>query len=131
MIVRCWNAQLKKKFEGSATLADLSAEGVIDPVADMKANAGPAANRTEIITDEIVQSDAEATQLAKSRLRVIAQSLISGKGRTIGLPDLRQGTKLQIKGLGRFNGFYLVEQTTHSMGDGGYTTDFTARMEKQ
>jgi phage protein D len=131
VIVRCWNAQLKKKFEGSATLADLSAEGVIDPVADMKANAGPAANRTEIITDEIVQSDAEATQLAKSRLRVIAQSLISGKGRTIGLPDLRQGTKLQIKGLGRFNGFYLVEQTTHSMGDGGYTTDFTARMEKQ
>ena len=128
--MRCWNREQKKKFEGTATLADLQAEGIIDPAADLKTNAGPQSKRTEIVTDQVVQSDAEAAQLAKSRLRVIAQSVVSGRGRTIGLPDLRQGTKLQMKGLGRFDGNYVVEQTTHSIGDGGYTTDFTARMEK-
>jgi phage protein D len=130
VVVRCWNREQKKKFEGHATLADLQAEGIIDPAADLKANTGPQSKRTEVVTDQVVQSDAEATQLAKSRLRVIAQSVVSGKGRTIGVPDLRQGTKLQMKGLGRFDGFYVVEQTTHTIGDGGYTTDFTARMEK-
>jgi phage protein D len=130
VIARCWNRDKKQKFEGRATLADLQAEGIIDPAADLKTNAGPQSKRSEIVTDEVVQSDAEAFQLAKSRLRVIAQSLVCGKGRTIGLPDLRQGTKLQMKGLGRFDGFYVVEQTTHTIGDGGYATDFTARMEK-
>lgn len=130
VIVRCWNPDLKKKFEGHATLQDLQNEGVIDPAADLKTRQGPQAQRSEIVTDEIVQSDAEATQLAKSRLRVIAQSVVMGRGRTVGLPDLRQGVKLQMKGLGRFDGNYVVEQTAHTIGDGGYTTDFTARMEK-
>jgi phage protein D len=130
VVVRSWNPLLKKKFEGSATLQDLQNEGIIDPAADLKAKQGPQASRTEIVTDAVVQSDAEATQLAKSRLRVIAQSVVTGRGRTVGLPDLRQGVKLQMKGLGRFDGQYVVEQTTHTIGDGGYTTDFVARMEK-
>jgi len=130
VIVRCWNPDLKKKFEGRATLQDLQNEGVIDPAADLGAKQGPQAGRTEIVTDAVVQSDAEALQLAKSRLRVIAQSLVSGRGRCVGLPDLRQGVKLQMKGLGRFDGSYVVEQTTHTIGEGGYMTDFVARMEK-
>ncbi len=63
--------------------------------------------------------------------------IVEGKGKTVGLPDLRAGVKIQIKGLGeRFSGtdakpnVYLVTSTTHSLGAGGYTTDFTARMEK-
>lgn len=127
VIVRCWNPQQKTKFEGSATLADLAAEGITDPV-DPTNSSGPG-ERTEIVADAVVQSDAEATQLAKSRLRLIAQRTVLGRGRTIGLPDLRQGTKVQMKGLGRFDGVYVVESTTHSIGDGGYTTDFTARKE--
>jgi phage protein D len=130
VIVRSWNPQLKKKFEGHATLQDLQNEGVIDPVSDLNAKQGPQAQRTEVVTDQVVQSDAEATQLAKSRLRVISQSIVTARGRTVGLPDLRQGVKLQIKGFGRFDGNYVVEQTTHTVGDGGYVTDFTARMEK-
>jgi hypothetical protein len=44
---------------------------------------------------------------------------------------------VQILGLGeRFSGkkdepfLFLVTETSHSFTDGGYTTDFTARMEK-
>jgi phage protein D len=143
VIVRYWNPDTKKKFEGQAILADLKTEGVIDPMADLNLEQGPQAQKTEIVTDHVVQSDAEATEAAKSRLRVIAQGLVTAKGRTIGLPDLRTGSKIQIgkldpntgqripgKGLGRYDGNYVVEQTTHTIGDGGYSTDFTARMEK-
>jgi hypothetical protein len=131
VIVRCWNRDLKQKFEGRATLKDLQSEGIIDASQDLNSREGPQANKTEIVTSEVVQSNAEATQLARSRLRVIAQQLVRATGRTIGVPDLRQGTKVLIKGLGRFDGFYVVEQTTHSIGDSGYTTEFTARMEKK
>src|SRR5262249_2912528 len=100
-IVRCWNRDLKQKFEGRATLKDLQSEGIIDASQDLNSREGPQANKTEIVTSEVVQSNAEATQLARSRLRVIAQQLVRATGRTVGVPDLRQGTKVQIKGLGR------------------------------
>jgi uncharacterized protein len=130
VIVRSWNPQSKKKFEARATLADLQTEGVIDPAEDLKLKTGPLSNRTEIVTDQVVQSDAEAMLLAKNRLRSIAQSIVVGRGRTIGLPDLRTGVMVNISGFGQyFDGGYVVEETKHKIDDAGYTTEFTARME--
>jgi phage protein D len=130
VIVRCWNPQLKKKFEGRATLADLRAECIIDPATDLNLTQTPLSQKTEIITDQIVQSNAEALEAAKSHLRNIAQSIVVAKGRTIGVPDLQTGSVVQILGLGdRYSRQYVVEETTHTIGDGGYTTDLTCRMQ--
>ena len=130
VIVRAWDPVHKPKFEAKATRADLLKEGVLDPTEDFKVKQGPLASRTEIINDFTIQSQDEAVQRAKKHLRVIAQGLVEGKGKTIGLPDLKAGCKVKIVGLGRYDGMYLVTTTTHSFGDGGYTTDFSARMEK-
>jgi phage protein D len=130
VIVRAWDPVRKQKFEAKATRADLLKEGVLDPTEDFKVKQGPLADRTEIINDFTIQSQDEAVQRAKKHLRVIAQGLVEGKGKTIGLPDLKAGCKVKIVGLGRYDGMYLVTTTTHSFGDGGYTTDFSARMEK-
>jgi len=129
VIVRYWNPTLKKKFEGTASRTDLQQDNVIDPTADMKAQQGPLAKKTEIVTNLAVQSDDEAKEAAHKRLLVMAQKLIQGKGKTVGLPDLRAGRKIRIKGLGRFSGLYAVNTTTHTIGDGGYSTEFTASME--
>jgi uncharacterized protein len=129
VIVRSWNPTLKKKFEGKATRADLRGDNVIDPVEDMKAQQSGLSKKTEIVTNLVVQSDAEAQEAAHKRLMRLAQKMIHGKGKTVGLPDLRAGRKIRIKGLGRFSGLYTVNTTTHSMGDGGYTTEFTGTME--
>jgi hypothetical protein len=48
----------------------------------------------------------------------------------VGLPDLRAGRKVRIRGLGRYSGLYAVTTTTHTLGQGGYSTDFSARMEQ-
>jgi hypothetical protein len=60
-----------------------------------------------------------------------SSELVEARGKTVGLPSLRFGVKLDIRGLGaRFSGTYLVTSTTHTIGDGGYTTEFRARMKK-
>jgi len=130
VIVRYWNPKTKQKFEGTATRADLLREGVLDPTQDFGVKQGQLAKKTELVTDVVVQSDDEARQAAKKRLRVMAQELIEGKGKTVGLPSLRSGNKIKIVGLGRYDGLYHITSTTHSIGDGGYTTDFAARKEK-
>jgi phage protein D len=49
----------------------------------------------------------------------------------VGLPDLRTGCVVQISGVGkRFSGRYFVTGTTHTIGDGGYTTRFECRREE-
>jgi phage protein D len=130
VIVRHWNPKLKQKFEGKATRADLLREGVLDPTQDFNVRQGPLTKKTEIVTDLVVQSDDEAKEAAKKRFRVLAQGLIEGKGQTVGLPDLRAGGKIKIAGLGRYNGLYVITGTTHTIGDSGYTTSFSARKEK-
>jgi uncharacterized protein len=137
--VKGWNPTGKTKFEATITRADLAKKnprivnpsdlGVTDPGMDQK---------QEIVVDRPIQSQAEANDLAQSTLLQIGQTLVEAKGKTIGLPDLRAGVKIQINGLGtRFSGplggppfSYLITATTHTIGDGGYTTDFTARMEQ-
>ena len=88
------------------------------------------AQKLEITVDHPIQGEEEAREIAQQRLLQIAQRTVEAKGKTIGLPNLRAGSKVEVKGLGtRFSGMYLVTSTTHTMGDGGYTTDFSARME--
>ena len=146
--VRGWNPTAKAKFEATVTRDDLAKQNprIVNP-SDLGVQDPAMAEKQEIVVDRPVQSQAEANDLAQSILLQIGQTLVEAKGQTIGLPDLRAGVKVQIKGLGtRFSGpprgtpptgtpptgtpfSYLITATTHTIGDGGYTTDFTARME--
>jgi phage protein D len=130
VILRYWNPVNKQKFEGKATRAELLQEGVLDPTQDFNVKQGPLAKKTEIVNDVVVESDDEAKQAAKNRLRIMAQGILEGKGKTVGLPDLVAGCKIKVVGLGRYDGIYSVTSTTHTIGEGGYNTDFSARREK-
>lgn len=131
--VRGWNPGAKKPIEKSATRADLAGERVVHP-RDLDLQEPALAQ--EITVDRPVSSEREAEQFAKQILRQRASELVVAKAKTIGLPDLRAGVKVQLRGLGdRFSGprdrpfEYVVTDSSHSFSDGGYTTDFTARME--
>jgi len=131
--VRGWSPGGKEPINETAKREDLRGEGVVSP---RDLDLAEPALAQEISVDRPVASKDEAKRLAKKMLRQIASELVTAKGKTIGLPDLRAGTKLQLLGLGRrFSGpdgqpfLYVVTDTTHSFSDGGYTTDFTARME--
>jgi uncharacterized protein len=125
-----WDAEKKKKIEATAKRGDIPVRGVGE-------RGGQAAieksfkDRKEVIADQPVLSEQEARTLARETLSRIAKEMVKGSGSTVGLPDLRAGTVLEIGGLGeRFSGRYFVTATTHTQGDSGYTTQFDCRREE-
>jgi phage protein D len=128
--VQSWDQKRKKKIEYTARRSDITTQGV-------GARGGQAdinesfREREEVVTDQPVESEAEARRLATERHERIAKDMIKGSGSTVGLPDLRAGSVVHIDGLGkRFSGRYFVTSTTHSIGDSGYTTKFECRREE-
>jgi phage protein D len=131
VVVRGWNPNAQgdqRNIRGEATIQDLDRE-LPDP--QLLSNIDSALAEThEVIVDDPIESQAEADEKALGILRDTWNSLVTGKGQVVGLPELRAGRTVLIKGLGtRYSGRYLVTETTHKIGSSGYTTDFTARLE--
>jgi uncharacterized protein len=127
--VRGWDRRKHEAIVGTAPKdgkaptvnADLLASGVARAVQ----------GRQEVITDKPVHTPQEAEKMAEDILRHQLQEMVKASGATVGLPDLRAGSKLHIRKLGpRFEGEYFVTGTTHTIGDSGYRTTFNARREK-
>ena len=78
-----------------------------------------------VIRNEGVTGFEEAAVLARSVLLKALQGLYEGSGQCLGMPTLRAGDMLEIKGVGkRFSGTYLVGKVTHTIDGGGYQTQF-------
>jgi len=74
-----------------------------------------------------VASQEEADEDARARYNEFGMALFSAGGETIGIPDLKSGSKVELRGLGRlFNGLYYIYEATHSIGGSGYQTSFKA-----
>ncbi|HEY0078518.1 MAG TPA: hypothetical protein VGB73_07710 [Pyrinomonadaceae bacterium] len=88
--------------------------------------------KNEIVVDQPFRSMAEAKEYAKALLMGIAGNMVTARGSTVGTPDLRAGSRVEIAKVGQlFSGTYTVKTTTHSITSGGYVTDFEARLEEK
>lgn len=140
--VNGWNVKTKQPISKTVKRSDLTKKGekLITPQ-DLGIDENPVSDQIEVVVDRGLKDPDEAQQIAERTLRQIAQRLIEAKGKTIGVPDLRAGSKVQIcmnpldisrnPPLDRFSGIYQVTETTHTFSDGGYTTDFSCRMESK
>jgi phage protein D len=139
--VNGWNAVTKKPISETVTRADLvkKNEKVIAPE-DLGMAENQLAQKMEIVVDRPLNTPKAAKEAAEAALLKLAQGLVTGKGKTIGLPELRAGRKVKIcmnpldidpaqPPLDRFSGIYEITETTHTISDSGYTTDFSCRME--
>lgn len=91
----------------------------------------PADGRKEVISNRPVRDAQAARELAAAVLKRIQNEAVTATGSVPGLPDLRAGAQVHVDGLGRrFNGQYYVTATTHTIGSGGYTTQFECRLEQ-
>jgi phage protein D len=145
--VRGWDRRAKRPIEGTAKLPQDGAANL-----DWQSRVGRAVNdRHEEITNQPVRTSAEAKSLAKKILGDQTRRMITASGVTVGLPDLRAGCKVRILGFGArrvagrtakedrivktkdgvFDGEYFITETTHTLNDQGYRTQFTARREKE
>jgi uncharacterized protein len=77
-----------------------------------------------VISDQPVTSREEARELARAEYNRRARRLVSGHGASIGIPDLRAGNVIELRGVGRFSGLYYVTSISHRIGASGYQTSF-------
>ncbi|MGA2812502.1 MAG: hypothetical protein ABSG16_13955 [Candidatus Acidiferrum sp.] len=142
VIVRGWDRTANKAIEEHYTLQQLWK--------DLKLSQAEIARRTQLAkafqnrtqdVDIAVFSKQEAKNLAQSILSDTHNKMIEGSGSTVGLPDLRAGCNVEILGFGAqtdysgmpkgdgsdFDGEYFVTSSTHTIGNNGYRTDFSAR----
>jgi phage protein D len=64
------------------------------------------------------------------KLRTVLNNRMTGEGSTVGNPEIRAGAVIRIEGVGPdFSGDYRVAEATHTVGAGGYRTDFKVRKE--
>ena len=141
--VRGWDRTANAVINESCTLQQLwkSQNKSATEIARLTQIAQAYGNRTEVITDKPVHTSKEAQDLARATLENQSNKLIEATGATVGLPDLRSGCALTIIGFGvttgqegqltgassDFDGQYYVTETTHTIGNGGYQTEFSAR----
>lgn len=128
--VRGWNPDTREQVTGEATWDDLDFTG-LPSTKEMGAVDSALAGSEEIVADEPIRTQVKAKQKAKDHLTRLAKDLVTGSGQVVGLPELRAGRPIYIRGLGkRFSGRYMVTSTTHTIDGSGYLTSFEARMEE-
>jgi len=126
-MVRGYDPATKRTIIGTATQADAA------PMNQRRTGAQIAAGsfhraRQHIRVNVPVASQAEADLHARAIKNDNAMQLLTGSASTIGIPDLKPGSIVDLQGIGkRFNGFYYVSQATHSISSSGYSTDFSVQ----
>ena len=129
--VQGWNALTKKPIKVTVKRSDLKTRGQKDPQRMKKLEEG-FKERREIVVDEPFRDEAQARKKAESLMENNSKNMVTGRGSTVGLPDLRAGSFIKIQGLGlTFDGRYFVKSTTHTINTSGYITTFDARLEEE
>ena len=124
--VNGWNRATKQPINATVTLDDPKLN-INRDLHEMIQTCDP---REELVVNEPVYTPAQARERAVAILLDRHKEMVKASATCIGLPDLRAGQRVNIEGLGaRFSGTYFVTETTHTIGDGGYTTKFNARRE--
>lgn len=124
----------KKKQKGTAAGYNMDLEKVTS-----KKSANPAV-MTYIYTDpdandqwqeyalkRRAKSVSDAEHLAKAKLRELNARSVTGSISLVGDPSLVAGVVVAVSGFGSFDGNFIVQEATHSVSSGGYTTSLSLR----
>jgi len=122
--VRGWDRQTQKVISATVDLTDPQVKRLNSNLHNL------VQDRQQQTVDLPVFTMAEAKQRARALLLDRSVEIVKAHGKTVGLPALRAGTTVNIQGIGaRLSGTYFVTKTTHTLGEGGYVTEFDCRRE--
>jgi len=125
--VRGWDRRAQKPIKEKISYDDPEVKKLNANMREMIVECDP---REEQVVDLPVFTTADAKRRAIGLMTDNKARMVKATGSTVGLPELRAGTKINIQGVGaRLSGEYLVTKTTHSIGSGGYITKFECRRE--
>lgn len=123
--VRGWDMKQKEGItstakRSSASLNEFSSTG------SKQISEGSGGKSRIVVVDSRISSQEDADAYAKTLISEQQQN-ITGTGSCIGEPEIRAGTILNMKKVGRFSGEYIVEKVNHTFGSNGYHTQFQVR----
>ena len=128
--VRSRDRQSSKVISATVTIDDPAIKANRDLVSLLSQPNFPV--RQEVVVNEPQPTMERARRRALAILSDRLKEMVTATGSCIGLPEMRAGQHVRIKGVGaRFSGVYFVTETTHTINDQGYTTKFTARRESK
>ena len=82
----------------------------------------------ELKVRESVFSKQEAKRRADAILKERSEQFVKGSGESIGMPEIKAGTYIELKGMGKlFSNLYYIEQCTHTINNSGYRTTFKTK----
>ncbi len=122
-----WDVQAKKEIIGSAKKDDIKS---VEKVGKTGAQTIVSVLKEEVVHEvrASVQDIEEAKVLAKSLFFDRAYNVLQSECKAIGIPELRPGQTIQIKGVGDlFSRKYYVDKVTHVIGRNGYDTNFSVK----
>lgn len=123
--VRGWDPRQKAVIEYTATAADIGAGQHNGAVA-----AGKTYTHEKVmqLVDYSIDNISEAQSMAIGALRDRVDEYVTGTGRCLGNPLMRQADSVALTGLGqRFDGIYVIKKVVHTINASGYTTEFEIR----
>jgi phage protein D len=121
--VRGWDPNAKKEIVGKAKSMSAS-EGKSGGEMVTKLY-GKVEQR---ITDRPVYSQQEADTLARALFNKLSVGLVRGNAECIGIPEIRAGGIIILKGLGqKLSQKYFIEKSSHNISGSGYRTTFSVR----
>jgi len=127
--VRSWNRQTNRSIRKKADLDNPNLRVNQDLIYLLQQEG--CEPREEVVVNEPMHTPEQAERRALAILSERLKQLVEATGTTVGLPNLRAGQRIRIRGVGaRFSGTYFVVKTTHTINDSGYITKFTARREQ-
>jgi phage protein D len=124
--VKGWDRRRKQPISVTVDLSDREIKKINPDLQRLVVDGG----REEHVVNEPVFTEQQARDRARAILLDQMKQIVTADGTTVGLPDLRAGSRLDVEGVGsRLSGQYFVTETTHTFSDAGYTTRFKARRE--
>ena len=124
VVVRGWDIRTKSEIVGTASSGDIEKIGGGKAGPDVASVFG---EHTAYVTDVPIQSQSQATEVAKAEMNRLARQFMKGTGVADGNDGIRANTVVELKGLSKgYNGKVYVISTRHIItANSGYLTEFT------
>ncbi|GAA0436017.1 type IV secretion protein Rhs [Acrocarpospora corrugata] len=123
--IRGYNQELAQAITATVVATEFDPADLVERLGDTALDLLTSLARKGI-RQQTVDNPLDAMVLARSLLANLLEGLYEGSGSCAGLPSLRAGDYLEIRGVGRrFSGAYRVRKVTHRLSGSGLSTEFS------
>jgi len=122
--VRAWDPEKKQEIVGTSS-SPASSPKIGEKAGGKAAKSAFQVESEQVINNLPVPDQQRAQNLAQAMMDELNDSYIRAEGSCLGNPDIKAGSLVEIKGLGkRFSGSYRISKCIHYYDKNGYFTSF-------